>query len=179
MSRIGRLPVPLPAGVEVSQAGTRLAVKGPKGELAMDLHPDMVVRREEGTLLVERPSDEPRHRALHGMTRALVANMVTGVTTGFLKKLEIVGVGYTAELKSGHLNLKLGFTHQIVFQPPAGISIVVPKPTQIEISGLDRALVGEVAALVRGFKPPEPYKGKGIRYSGEYIEKKAGKTGKK
>lgn len=179
MSRIGRLPVPVPQGVEVSQAGTRLAVKGPKGALSMDLHPDMNVRQEDGTLLVERPTDEPRHRALHGMTRALIANMVTGVTQGFTKKLEIVGVGYTAELKSGHLNLKLGYTHQIVFMPPEGITIVVPKATQIEISGADRALVGEVAALVRGFKSPEPYKGKGIRYAGEYIEKKAGKTGKK
>jgi len=179
VSRIGRLPVPVPAGVEVSRAGTRLAVRGPKGELAMDLHPDMSVRREDGTLVVERPSDEPRHRALHGMTRAMIANMVAGVTAGFQKKLEIVGVGYTAEMKAGHLNMKLGFTHQIVFQPPVGISIATPKPTQIEISGPDRALVGEVAALVRGFKPPEPYKGKGIRYAGEYIEKKAGKTGKK
>jgi large subunit ribosomal protein L6 len=179
VSRIGRLPVPVPKGVEVNQAGGRLAVRGPKGELAMALHPDMTVNTVEATLVVERPSDEPRHRALHGMTRALIANMITGVTTGFLRKLEIVGVGYTAELKGGHLNLKLGFTHQIVFQPPAGITIVVPKPTQIEISGADRALVGEVAAIVRGFKPPEPYKGKGIRYAGEYIEKKAGKTGKK
>jgi large subunit ribosomal protein L6 len=169
----------VPKGVEVSQASGRLSVKGPNGELALDLHPDMKVSAADGNLTVERPSDEPRHRALHGMTRALLANMVAGVTTGFQKKLEIVGVGYTAELKGGHLNLKLGFTHQIVFQPPAGIKIVVPKPTQIEISGADRALVGEVAAIVRGFKPPEPYKGKGIRYAGEYIEKKAGKTGKK
>ncbi len=179
MSRIGRLPVPVPAGIEVSQAGTRLAVKGPKGALSMDVHPDMIVRQDDSTLLVERPSDEPRHRALHGMTRAMIANMVTGVTQGFTKKLEIVGVGYTAELRTGRLLLKLGYTHQILFIPPEGINIVVPKATQIEISGADRALVGEVAAMVRGFRSPEPYKGKGIRYVGEYIEKKAGKTGKK
>ena len=179
MSRIGRMPVPVPKGVEVSLAGRTLAVKGPKGRLSLELHPDMAVRQADGTLVVERPDDERLHRALHGMTRALIANMVMGVTAGFTKKLEIVGVGYTAEHKGTHLNLKLGFTHQISFIPPEGITITVPKPTQIEISGADRALVGEVAALVRGFKPPEPYKGKGIRYAGEYIEKKAGKTGKK
>ena len=179
MSRIGRMPVPVPKGVEVSQAGLRLSVAGPKGRLDIDLHPDMTVNQVDGTLVVERPSDQQSHRALHGMTRALIANMVTGVTTGFVKKLEIVGVGYTAEHKGTHLNLKLGFTHQVSFIPPEGITIVVPKPTLIEISGADRALVGEVAAIVRGFKPPEPYKGKGIRYAGEYIEKKAGKTGKK
>lgn len=179
MSRIGRLPVPVPKGVEVTQSEHRVAVKGPKGLLEMAIHPDMVVKVEEGNVLVERPDDQPRHRALHGMTRAMIANMVTGVTAGFQKKLEIQGVGYTAELRTGRLLLKLGFTHQILFVPPTGVVIVVPKPTQIEISGTDRALVGEVAAIVRGFKVPEPYKGKGIRYVGEYVERKAGKTGKK
>jgi large subunit ribosomal protein L6 len=179
VSRIGRLPLPVPKGVEVTQSATGVAVKGPKGLLQMEIHPDMSVAVTDGVITVSRPSDEPRHRALHGMTRALLANLVTGVTTGFTKKLEIQGVGYTAELRPVGLLLKLGFTHQILFVPPAGVSIVVPKPTQIEISGPDRALVGEVAALVRGFKAPEPYKGKGIRYVGEYVERKAGKTGKK
>jgi large subunit ribosomal protein L6 len=179
VSRIGRLPVPVPKGVEVTQSECRVAVKGPNGLLSMAVHPDMVVKVEEGNVLVERPDDEPRHRALHGLTRALIANMITGVTTGFQKKLEIQGVGYTAELRPKGLLLKLGFTHQILFVPPEGVQILVPKPTQLEISGADRALVGEVAAQIRGFKVPEPYKGKGIRYVGEYVERKAGKTGKK
>jgi large subunit ribosomal protein L6 len=179
VSRIGRLPVPVPAGVDVNIDGCTLAVKGPKGALSLNLHPEMQVVRSDDTLVVERPSDSKSHRALHGLTRALVANAVTGVSVGFTKRLEIVGVGYQAELHGRRINLKLGFTHLITFVAPEGIELAVPKPTIIDISGHDRQLVGEVAALIRGFKPPEPYKGKGIRYAGEYIERKAGKAGKK
>ena len=178
MSRIGRLPVPIPEGVQVTVDGQHIAVKGPKGELSMDAHPEMQVVQEEGSLLVNRPSDVKTHRSLHGMTRALLNNMVVGVTQGFQRQLEVVGVGYTAELRGRVLTLKLGFTHPIVFHLPEGINVEVPKPTAITVSGIDRQLVGEVAAVIRGLKPPEPYKGKGIRYKGEYIERKAGKAGK-
>ncbi len=178
MSRIGKAPVALPKGVEVTIEGQQIAVKGPKGSLSMMAHADMTVVQEEDTLVVTRPSDSKEHRSLHGMTRSLINNMVVGVTEGFQKKLEIQGVGFAAEMKGSILNLKLGFTHAIVFHVPEGISIVCPKPTIVEISGSDKALVGEVAAVIRGFKPPEPYKGKGIRYSGEYVERKAGKAGK-
>lgn len=179
MSRIGRLPIPRPAGVEVSLGASRITVKGPKGELQLAINPAMTVEEQDGKILVARSSDERQHRALHGMTRALIANMVTGVTVGYKRELEIQGVGYVAEMRSGILNLKLGFTHLVVFTPPEGITITCPKNVQIVIEGIDRQLVGEVAATIRGLRPPEPYKGKGIRYKGEYVEKKAGKSGKK
>jgi len=179
VSRIGRQPVPVPAGVEVKIDGQTLAVKGPKGSQTLRLHPEMSLKHDDGALVVERPSDSKSHRALHGMTRALVSNAVTGVSQGFSKRLEIVGVGYQAELHGRRLNLKLGYTHMVVFVAPEGIELAVPKPTIVDISGYDKQLVGEVASLIRGFRPPEPYKGKGIRYAGEYIERKAGKAGKK
>ncbi|MCA9787040.1 MAG: 50S ribosomal protein L6 [Calditrichaeota bacterium] len=179
MSRIGRLPIPRPAGVEVSLGASRISVKGPKGELELTLHPDMTVAEDEGNIVVSRPTDERQHRALHGMTRALIANMVTGVTVGYRRDLEIQGVGFVAEMRGRVLNLKLGFTHLVVFNCPPGINITCPKNTQIVIEGIDRQLVGEVAATIRKLRPPEPYKGKGIRYKGEYVEKKAGKSGKK
>lgn len=179
MSRIGRLPVPVPAGVEVKIDGQNLAVKGPKGSSTLVVHPEMSLKQDDGVLVVERPTDSKSHRALHGMTRALVNNVIVGVSAGFNKRLEIVGVGYQAELHGRRLNLKLGYTHMITFMAPEGIELTVPKPTIIDITGRDKQLVGEVAAVIRGFRPPEPYKGKGIRYSGEYIERKAGKAGKK
>jgi large subunit ribosomal protein L6 len=178
MSRIGKLPVPLPAGVEVKLDKADLSVKGPKGQLTMIVHPDMTVVIEETQVVVSRPDDHRDNRALHGMTRALINNMVVGVTVGYKKELEIQGVGYVAELKGKVLSFKLGFTHAIALHLPEGIGVVCAKPTQIEVSGIDKQLVGEVAAVIRGFKPPEPYKGKGIRYKGEYVERKAGKAGK-
>lgn len=178
MSRIGTAPIALPKGVEVKVQEQLVAVKGPRGALSMTMHADMAVNQEDGTLTVVRPSDSKEHRSLHGLTRSLINNMVVGVTEGFQKNLEIQGVGFAAEVKGNVLNLKLGFTHGVSFHCPEGIKIVCPKPTQIEISGQDKALVGEIAAVIRGFKPPEPYKGKGIRYKGEYVERKAGKAGK-
>ncbi len=178
MSRIGRLPIPMPAGVEFKADGSQVAVKGPRGELSLTVHPDMSVAAEDGNIVVSRPSDHRNHRALHGLTRALISNAVTGVTQGFKKELEIRGVGFVAEIKGQILNLKLGFTHGIAFHLPEGITVTCPKPTIVIIEGNDKQLVGEVAATIRGLRPPEPYKGKGVRYKGEYVEKKAGKTGK-
>jgi len=163
----------------VTIKGQHVAVKGPKGELGVELHPEIRVRREEELGLVfERPSDKRHHRALHGMSRALVNNLVVGVTQGFEKRLVIQGVGYSAEMRGKVLNMKLGFTHAVAYHIPEEISVQCPKPTEIVISGIDKQLVGEVAAVIRGIKPPEPYKGKGIRYFGEYVERKAGKAGK-
>jgi large subunit ribosomal protein L6 len=178
MSRIGKLPVPLPAGVEVKLDADNLTVKGPKGALNMTVHENMTVQIEDAQVVVTRPDDQRDNRALHGMTRALINNMVVGVTTGYKKQLEIQGVGFQAELKGRILNFKLGFTHAVVLHLPEGIDVVCAKPTEIEVSGIDKQLVGEVAAVIRGFKPPEPYKGKGIRYKGEYVERKSGKAGK-
>jgi len=176
MSRIGKMPVVLPKGVEVKQANGTLSVKGPKGSLEFDAHPDMTVVVAEGEVRVERPSDEKQHRALHGLTRSLIANMVTGVTDGYAKTLEIVGVGYRADLKGKGLTLTLGFSHTIEYQPAEGVSLECPNQTTIVVSGIDKQKVGQVAADIRAFRPPEPYKGKGIRYKGEHVRRKAGKT---
>lgn len=176
MSRIGKQPVALPKGVEVAVDGANVRVKGPKGELSFDVHPDMAVAVEDGEIKVTRPSDQAKHKALHGLTRSLVSNMVEGVTSGFTRTLEIVGVGYRAEKKGNALGLSLGFSHPVQFDPPAGISIEVPNPTTVVVQGADKQMVGQVAAVIRGFRPPEPYKGKGIRYQGEQVRRKAGKT---
>jgi large subunit ribosomal protein L6 len=176
MSRIGKLPVEIPSGVNVRLDGQALHVKGPKGELNLAIHPDIRVEMEGQELQVKRPSDERNHRALHGLTRALVANMVHGVHTGFQKTLEIVGVGYRAEKRGQDLVLNLGYSHQIHYPAPDGITLEAPNPTTVTVSGADKAVVGQVAAEIRGFRPPEPYKGKGVRYQGEQVRRKAGKA---
>ena len=178
MSRIGRLPIALPPGVEVIQDGRVLRVRGPLGVLERDIHPEMTVDRADDTLRVVRPSDEPRHRALHGLTRTLIQNMVTGVTTGFTKALEISGVGYRAQLQGTKLVLALGYSHPVEVDPPEGITFQVETPTKLAVFGADKELVGQVAAYIRSRRKPEPYKGKGIRYAGEVILRKAGKAGK-
>jgi len=172
------MPIPLPTGVEVSHQGNRLTVRGPLGTLERDLHADMALEREDGQLRVVRPSDEPRHRSLHGLTRTLVNNMVVGVTTGFTRNLEISGVGYRAALQGSKLVLALGYSHPVEIDPPAGIEFRVENPTRIGVFGADKELVGQVAADIRSRRKPEPYKGKGIRYAGEKILRKAGKAGK-
>jgi large subunit ribosomal protein L6 len=178
MSRIGKQPIAIPEGVQVSVEGSRVEVKGPRGSLAQALHADMLIVVEDGIIRVQRPSDERFHRSLHGLTRTLVANMVEGVTKGFEKRLEIIGVGYRAALKETGLELALGFSHPVSFPAPEGIEFEVPSPTRIVIRGSDKQLVGEVAAEIRKLRKPEPYKGKGIRYEGEYVRKKAGKAAK-
>jgi large subunit ribosomal protein L6 len=178
MSRIGRMPIAIPDGVEITQTGTHLTVKGPLGTLERSLHPEMALEREDGTLRVVRPTDEPRHRALHGLTRTLVNNMVTGVATGFTKNLEISGVGYRAALQGEKLVLALGYSHPVEVDPPAGIQFRVDTPTRLAVFGADKELVGQIAAYIRSQRKPEPYKGKGIRYAGEQILRKAGKAGK-
>ncbi len=179
MSRIGRAPVALPAGVEVDLAERRVVVKGPKGTLQRDLPGAITVRRDEQVLVVERPDDQRQNRALHGLTRTLIANMVTGVTEGFHKDLEIVGVGYRAAAKSpDQLELALGFSHPVVVDAPEGITFEVPAPTRITVRGIDKEKVGQVAADIRKIRKPEPYKGKGVRYAGEVVLRKAGKAGK-
>ena len=176
MSRIGRKPIAIPSGVTVSVDGSTVKVKGPKGELSRTFEPSMKIRIENNEVLVERPSDDKRERALHGLTRALVANMVTGVTEGFKKTLEIVGVGYRAEKKGKDLMVSVGYSHPVKYPEPAGITLSTPAPTTIVIEGIDKQKVGQVAAELREFRPPEPYKGKGIRYQGEQVRRKAGKT---
>jgi large subunit ribosomal protein L6 len=178
MSRIGKRPVPLPKGVTatISGEGRTITVKGPKGELSRTVHSDLALALENDTILVRRPSDEPRHRALHGLTRTLVANMVEGVTAGFTKALEIQGVGYKAEVKPFGVQLVVGFSHPVPYHAPAGIKISVQSNTQVKVEGMDKELVGQVAAELRNVRPPEPYKGKGIRYVGEQVRRKAGKT---
>ena len=179
MSRIGRRPIPVPAGVDVTIDGNPVRVKGPRGELSRTLHSDVIVRREDGDILVERPSAEPRFRALHGLSRTLVANMIDGVTTGFTKTLEIVGVGYRAETKPFGLTLSLGYSHPIEYKAPEGITLRAATPTVVEVSGTNKEVVGQVAAEIRSLRPPEPYKGKGVKYQGEVIRRKAGKAGGK
>jgi large subunit ribosomal protein L6 len=179
MSRIGRRPITIPAGVDVTLDGNLVSVKGPRGELSRRLHRDVIVRREDGVVLVERPSDGPEHRSLHGLSRTLVANMVEGVTTGFTKILEIVGVGYRAETKPFGLTLALGYSHPIDYKSPEGITLRAVNPTTVEVSGTDKEVVGQVAAEIRSLRPPEPYKGKGVKYQGEVIRRKAGKAGGK
>lgn len=176
MSRIGKHPVPIPNGVDVRLDGRTLHVKGPKGALTQEFHPDMRVEVEDGEIRVGRPSEHPKHKSLHGLTRALVANMVEGVTEGFEKKLEIHGVGYRAQKKGKGLTLHLGFSHPVDYEAPAGIDLDTPTQTEVVVSGADKQLVGQVAAEIRGIRPPEPYKGKGVRYVGEHVRRKAGKT---
>ncbi len=180
MSRIGKLPIPIPQGVTVEIApGNRVTVRGPKGELTRSFDPDMIIERQDGQLVVRRPTDSRRHKALHGLTRALLANMVTGVTQGFRKELEIHGVGYRADLAGGKLVLQVGFSHPVEIQPPEGIDFSVDRSGRnISVEGIDKELVGLVAAKIRDVRPPEPYKGKGIRYKGEYVRQKAGKAGR-
>jgi large subunit ribosomal protein L6 len=178
MSRIGRLPIPVPSGVDVTIDGRNVTVKGPKGTLSRVLHPDMTVSREDGTLVVTRPTEQKTHKQLHGLTRTLVNNMVVGVTDGYRKGLEITGVGYRAALSGRKLQLNLGYSHQIEIDPPEGITFEVENPTRLAVVGIDKELVGQIAAKVRSTRKPEPYKGKGVRYSGEYIRRKAGKAGK-
>ena len=178
MSRIGRMAIPIPSGVDVTLDGRSLRVKGPLGELEREIHPEMRVEQGDGELRVVRPSDEPRHRALHGLTRTLVNNMVTGVTSGFTKGLEISGVGYRAQLQGEKLVLALGYSHPVEMNPPPGIRFIVETPTRLAVSGADKELVGQTAARIRSQRKPEPYKGKGIRYAGEQILRKAGKAGK-
>jgi large subunit ribosomal protein L6 len=178
MSRIGRLPIPIPAGVDVTVDGTHVAVKGPKGALSRDITPILTIVREDGVLRVERPDDAKESRQLHGLTRTLINNMVVGVTTGYRKGLEITGVGYRAQLVGRKLQLSLGYSHPIEIDPPEGITFEVENPTRLAVTGIDKELVGHVAARVRAMRKPEPYKGKGVRYSGEVIRRKAGKAGK-
>ena len=180
MSRIGRSPITVPSGVDINVAEGTVTVKGPKGTLSRDLPGEITVRQEGDTLLVERPNDERQNRSLHGLTRTLVSNMVTGVTAGFAKELEIVGVGYRAEAQGPTaLKLALGFSHPVVVEAPDGITFEVPQPTRIVVRGIDKESVGQVAANIRSIRKPEPYKGKGVKYAGEKILRKAGKTGKK
>ena len=175
MSRIGRMPISLPDGVDVTQEGRRVSVTGPLGTLERELHPEMTLERDDGSLRVVRPTDEPRHRALHGLTRTLVSNMVIGVTTGFTKSLEISGVGYRAQLQGPKLVLALGYSHPVEVDPPAGIEFRVENPTRLGVFGADKELVGQIAAYIRSQRKPEPYKGKGIKYRGEFIFRKEGK----
>jgi large subunit ribosomal protein L6 len=179
MSRIGKKAIPVPKNVTVTVDGRLVKVKGPKGELERRVHPEMAVAMSDGNVVVQRPSDQPEHRALHGLTRTLVANMVDGVAKGFTKQLDIVGVGYKAETRPYGLQLALGFSHPIEYRAPKGIKLTAPQPTQIVVEGADKELVGQVAAELRSLRPPEPYKGKGIKYQGEQIRRKAGKAGAK
>jgi large subunit ribosomal protein L6 len=179
MSRIGRVPVPVPAGVEVNINGAVVTVKGPKGSLSHTIAaPIEVARDEAGALVVTRPDDERASRSLHGLTRTLLANLVTGVTEGYIKKLEIVGTGYRVTAKGADLEFALGFSHSVTVNPPEGITFVVEAPTRFSVQGIDKQQVGEVAANIRKIRKPEPYKGKGVRYAGENVRRKVGKAGK-
>jgi len=179
MSRIGRLPIEVPAGVDVKIDGSYVHVKGPKGEMEFTFSPEINIKKDDGMIVVERPSDQPMHRALHGTTRSVINNMVVGVSKGFERVLEIIGVGYRAELKGKDLIINVGFSHPVIVEPPEGISFDVDmKVRQIKVSGYDKQVVGQVAADIRKLRPPEPYKGKGIRYQNEYVRRKPGKAGK-
>ena len=180
MSRIGKLPVKIEAGVTITVDDSNVVtVKGPKGTLSQQMHPDMQIEQDNGVLTVKRPSDDKAHRALHGLTRSLIHNMVVGVTTGFEKKLEIVGTGYRAQLQGKDLVLNMGYSQPVEFQPIEGITFEVPTPNKISVKGIDKQVVGQIAANIREVRPPEPYKGKGIRYEGETVLRKEGKAGKK
>jgi large subunit ribosomal protein L6 len=178
MSRIGKHPVDVPKGVTAKVEGNTISVKGPKGELERTLHPDMKVTLNDNQIVVERPSDESNHKALHGLSRTLVANMIEGVTKGYKKELELVGVGYRAEARPFGLQLALGFSHPVKYEAPKGIKLSAPAPTSIVVEGASKEVVGQVAAEIRSIRPPEPYKGKGVKYTGEQIRRKAGKAGK-
>jgi large subunit ribosomal protein L6 len=175
MSRIGRQPIPVPAGVTVSIEPDRVTVNGPRGELSERIHRDILVEQDDGQILVKRPTDRGEHRALHGLTRSLIANMVHGVTEGFEKRLEIQGVGYRAQLRGRDLELALGYSHPVQVKAPDGIEFEVPQPTRIVVRGISKQQVGEIASIIRKQRKPEPYKGKGIRYEGEYVARKVGK----
>ncbi len=179
MSRIGKNPITVPSGVNITLNGNQITVKGPKGELSRAIPADMQISQDTGTITVNRPSDDPKHKALHGLSRTLIANMVEGVTKGFSKQLDIVGVGYKAETRPYGLQLALGFSHPVEYKAPKGIKLTAPAPTQIIIEGANKEVVGQVAAELRSLRPPEPYKGKGIKYVGEQIRRKAGKAGGK
>ena len=180
MSRIGKLPVKIEAGVTITVDDSNVVtVKGPKGTLSQQMHPDMQIEQDNGVLTVKRPSDDKAHRALHGLTRSLIHNMVVGVTAGFEKKLEIVGTGYRAQLQGKNLVLNMGYSHPVEFQPIEGITFEVPTPNKISVKGIDKQVVGQIDANIREVRPPEPYKGKGIRYEGETVLRKEGKAGKK
>ncbi len=179
MSRIGKRPVTVPQGVTLDLKGSEVAVKGPKGELRRQLHPEMQLALADGIFTVSRPSEEQKHKALHGLTRTLVQNMIDGVSKGFVKTLEIQGVGYKAEAKPYGVNLIVGFSHPVKYEAPKGIKISVENNTTVKIEGADKEKVGQVAAELRAVRPPEPYKGKGVRYQGEQVRRKAGKTGAK
>jgi large subunit ribosomal protein L6 len=178
MSRIGRLPIAVPATVDVTIDGRTLTVKGPRGTLTRAIHPDMSVRREEATIVVSRPTEQKTHKQLHGLTRSLINNMVVGVSDGYRKGLEITGVGYRAALNGRKLQLNLGYSHPVEIDPPEGITFEVESPTRLAVLGIDKELVGQIAAKVRSTRKPEPYKGKGVRYAGEQVRRKAGKAGK-
>ena len=178
MSRIGKKPVVIPAGVEVTVDGSKVTVKGPKGTLTNTFNSDISIKVEGNEILVTRPSDDKEYRALHGLTRTLVNNMVVGVTTGYEKKLEVLGVGYRVQKQGTNLVMNLGYSHQVIIPEEDGITIEVPAPTEIIVKGADKQQVGQMAAVIRSKRPPEPYKGKGIRYSGEYVRRKEGKAGK-
>jgi large subunit ribosomal protein L6 len=175
MSRIGRAPIPIPDGVTVDITGQKVTVTGPKGELSHTVVEPIRIAQEDGRLVVTRPTDRGPHRALHGLSRSLVANLVTGVSEGFERRLEIQGVGYRAQMKGQALELAVGYSHPVTIDPPDGIQFEVPAPTQVVVRGIDKQLVGEIAAQVRGTRPPEPYKGKGVRYAGEAVRRKVGK----
>jgi large subunit ribosomal protein L6 len=175
MSRIGRAPIPLPDSVEFKYDNAVVTVKGPKGELTQRVPREMMVEVGDGVIEVKRPTDSGQHRSLHGLTRTLIANMVTGVTDGFEKRLEIIGVGYRASVKGSDLELLVGYSHPVVIEPPEHIEFECPQQTVVVVRGIDKQVVGEVAAKVRSIRPPEPYKGKGIRYAGEYVQRKVGK----
>ncbi|MBP2655347.1 MAG: Ribosomal protein subgroup [Firmicutes bacterium] len=179
MSRIGRMPIAVPAGVTVDIDGNVVSVKGPKGELSRTIPKDMLVQVEDSKVVVTRPTDEKEHRAMHGLTRTLIANMVTGVSQGFTKTLEIAGVGYRAAKAGNKVNLTLGFSHPVEVEPPKGLTLDVPAPNKIVVSGIDKEAVGAMAAKIRSYREPEPYKGKGIKYEGETIRRKVGKAGGK
>ena len=179
MSRIGKQPITIPSGVTVAVDGSTVRVKGPKGEMVQSFRPEMKIQMADGQLTVERPTDAKQDRALHGLTRALLSNMVEGVTTGYRKALELVGVGYKAEKKGSKLVLTVGYSHPVEFEEAPGLKISTPAPTQIVIEGIDKQQVGQAAAEIRAVRPPEPYKGKGIRYQGEHVRRKAGKAGAK
>jgi large subunit ribosomal protein L6 len=178
MSRVGRQPIPIPATVKVHIEGDRVTVTGPKGELSRQLHPDIAIQLDDGQLLVSRPSDRPQHRSLHGLTRSLLANMVAGVSEGFTKMLELHGVGYRARMEGQKLVLQVGYSHPVEIAPLPGITLAVEGTSRVMVQGINRELVGQVAADIRAVRPPDPYKGKGIRYQGERVRHKAGKAGK-
>ena len=179
MSRLGKQPVPVPAGVDVTIDGQNVSVKGPKGTLGLAVaEPITVVRSDDGTILISRPDDERRSRSLHGLSRTLVANLITGVTEGYTTKMEIFGVGYRVQQKGSNLEFALGYSHPVVIEPPDGITFAVESPTKFSVSGIDKQKVGQISAVIRRLRRPDPYKGKGVRYEGEQIRRKVGKTGK-